>query len=132
VSSHARHRQLLHLVATDSTFERRIIRGETLWVGRCIFCQRALTLSESGEPRSTLSIEHIIPRHHGGTDELENLALACKGCNNEKGMRHDLRDKRDPRLAEIIATLQARRRTRWRDPASVGLDHLLHNPWRDR
>ncbi len=30
------------------------------------------------------SIEHIIPRTRGGTNDLENLALACQGCNNLK------------------------------------------------
>ncbi len=30
-------------------------------------------------------IEHIIPRQHGGTDDAENLALACPDCNLLKG-----------------------------------------------
>ena len=29
-------------------------------------------------------IEHIIPRVHGGTDHLANLALACRSCNARK------------------------------------------------
>ena len=32
----------------------------------------------------SFSIEHIIPRARGGNDELENLALACQGCNGFK------------------------------------------------
>jgi hypothetical protein len=32
-----------------------------------------------------LQIEHIIPRKHGGSDDLNNLALACIDCNLHKG-----------------------------------------------
>lgn len=28
------------------------------------------------------TMEHLIDRKHGGTDDLENLVLACKACNN--------------------------------------------------
>jgi hypothetical protein len=34
---------------------------------------------------ATFHIEHIIPRQHGGTDDLANLALACYHCNHHKG-----------------------------------------------
>ena len=30
-------------------------------------------------------IEHIVARSHGGTDEADNLALACRLCNLHKG-----------------------------------------------
>ena len=33
----------------------------------------------------TFQIDHIIARKHHGTDELDNLALACFACNNHKG-----------------------------------------------
>ena len=29
-------------------------------------------------------IEHIIPKSKGGSNELDNLALSCFGCNNHK------------------------------------------------
>jgi len=32
-----------------------------------------------------LHIEHVIPKIHGGTDDLDNLALACIDCNLHKG-----------------------------------------------
>ncbi len=38
------------------------------------------------------SIEHIIPRSKGGTDELDNLALACQGCNNRKYVQTEAYD----------------------------------------
>jgi 5-methylcytosine-specific restriction endonuclease McrA len=57
-----------------------------------------------------------VPLGHGGTDELENLALACGACNHEKGVRHDRRRRDDPKLAEVVERLRRRRRERWRAP----------------
>jgi 5-methylcytosine-specific restriction endonuclease McrA len=54
---------------------------------------------------------------HGGTDEFENLALACAHCNRKKGRRHDRRRADDPRAREVIAYLQGRRHQRWRELA---------------
>ena len=73
-----------------------------------------------GDPINRVTIEHIVPRNHGGTDELDNLALACAGCNQEKGVRHDHKRANDPRLQAVIETLRVRRQERWRDP--VGSD----------
>jgi 5-methylcytosine-specific restriction endonuclease McrA len=28
-----------------------------------------------------LEVEHIVPPQRGGSDEIKNLALACRGCN---------------------------------------------------
>jgi hypothetical protein len=47
--------------------------------GCCEYC-----LSQRDFSHDDFSIEHIVPRALGGTDELENLALACQGCNNRK------------------------------------------------
>lgn len=48
---------------------------------RCEYCH----LHQDQSPLSVLHIEHVIPKKHGGTDELENLALACIDCNLHKG-----------------------------------------------
>lgn len=34
---------------------------------------------------ASLHVEHILPRKHGGGDDLDNLALACIDCNLRKG-----------------------------------------------
>src|SRR5712691_7104050 len=47
---------------------------------RCEYCG----LHQDDSPLARLQIEHIIPKKHGGTDVLENLALACIGCNLKK------------------------------------------------
>lgn len=48
---------------------------------RCEYCQ----LHQTNSPLAALHVEHIRPRVHGGTDELDNLALACIDCNLRKG-----------------------------------------------
>jgi len=47
----------------------------------CEYCQ----LTEAQSPVAKLQIEHILPRKHGGGDDLANLALACIDCNLHKG-----------------------------------------------
>ena len=110
------HRTLLAIAATDRTFERALQRGREVWSGKCIHCNRRLSLALDGTPISRATIEHIVPRNHGGTDALENLAIACSGCNHEKGHRHDVQHASDPALLAVIERLQQRRRKRWRDP----------------
>ncbi|MCP4344534.1 MAG: HNH endonuclease [Desulfobacterales bacterium] len=48
----------------------------------CEYC-----LSQSKFATESFSVEHIIPRFFGGQTELENLALACQGCNGHKHVR---------------------------------------------
>jgi len=48
---------------------------------RCEYCG----LHEEDSPAVSHQIEHVIPRKHGGTDETDNLALACIACNLYKG-----------------------------------------------
>lgn len=47
--------------------------------GICEYCRCPEHFSST-----PFSIEHIIPRILGGSDDLENLAFACRGCNNIK------------------------------------------------
>jgi hypothetical protein len=42
-------------------------------------------LHQDDSPLATLHIEHITPKIHGGTDDIDNLALACIDCNLHKG-----------------------------------------------
>jgi 5-methylcytosine-specific restriction endonuclease McrA len=113
----AKRKRILAIVATDRTFERRMQGDEPVWVGKCIFCGRNLIVAASGQPISRATIEHIWPRTHGGDDRLENLALACSGCNREKGQRHDSGHRKDSRFLEIVEALREKRRERWREPA---------------
>lgn len=47
----------------------------------CEYCH----LHQDDSPLAALHVEHIIPRVHGGSDDIDNLALACIDCNLHKG-----------------------------------------------
>lgn len=46
---------------------------------RCEYCQ-----CRSDYATETFAIDHVIPVSHGGNDKVDNLALACSGCNGRK------------------------------------------------
>ncbi|PQO42126.1 HNH endonuclease [Blastopirellula marina] len=48
---------------------------------RCEYCR----MPESATPFVPFHAEHIIAQQHMGTDEADNLALACDRCNAYKG-----------------------------------------------
>ena len=49
------------------------------WYGPlCCWCR-------DGFPIGRLTIEHQVPRSRGGSHALNNLRLACRGCNNRRG-----------------------------------------------
>jgi len=50
--------------------------------GRCQYC-----LMHESLQGATFHIEHVIPASRGGESTLENLALACPGCNLHKANR---------------------------------------------
>ncbi len=116
MGSRRKRRLLLEVAATDRTFERKHLDGEIVFEGKCIHCQRKLALGADGTPLNGATVEHIVAKNHGGTDDLENLAIACTRCNSEKGLRHDHKRPDDPKLREIIERLQERRRERLREP----------------
>ena len=60
-------------------------------------------------------IDHIKPLKHGGSDELENLALACMSCNLAKGS--DLAAE-DPETATLTYFFNPRIET-WNDHFSL-------------
>lgn len=47
----------------------------------CEYCG----LAQSSFPLVTFHVEHVIARQHGGSDNIENLCLACHWCNLFKG-----------------------------------------------
>jgi len=100
---------VLDIVKTDNTFEIAVRNNESYWVGRCLFCKSRLVVNIDGTTSAT--IEHIQALSHEGTNDLENLAIACKSCNDEKGHRHDSGKK----PVDLINQLLEIRRQRWRD-----------------
>ena len=55
---------------------------------QCAYCCRTLT-------RSNRTKDHVVPRSHGGGDELTNLVGCCTYCNAVKGSRTPIEWARD-------------------------------------
>jgi hypothetical protein len=73
----------------------------------CEYCH----LHQNDSPLAALHLEHIIPKVHGGDDNLDNLALACIDCNLHKGTNLS---GIDPQTG-VITELFHPRRDRWED-----------------
>ena len=54
----------------------------------------------------TFHIEHVVARQHRGSDELDNLALACSRCNGFKGPNLT---SVDPDSDEVVPLFHPRR-----------------------
>lgn len=63
-------------------------------------------------------VEHVIPTSRAGTDDQENLCLACRACNLRKSDRLGARD--DATGEEV--SLYHPRRQRWSDHFRVDLE----------
>jgi 5-methylcytosine-specific restriction endonuclease McrA len=98
---------------TDTTF--RLVDGE--WIGKCLICSAPLRFD--AQTGGGVTVEHIVPRKLGGTDELLNLGLAHARCNYTKGVHWDEPKGRRGRQQEyeaLVTSLLTRRRARWRPP----------------
>lgn len=55
---------------------------------KCVYCNRAMVEYQHGmtpqEKALIVTVDHIIPRHLGGTNDKENLLLACSRDNSLK------------------------------------------------
>jgi 5-methylcytosine-specific restriction endonuclease McrA len=58
---------------------RRLVRSRA--GNRCEYCHT----NQDEEPFLRYQVEHIIAVQHGGSDDDNNLALACSHCNLHKG-----------------------------------------------
>jgi len=65
--------------------------------GRCEYCRSPAKYSTQ-----PFSLDHIIPRSRGGPTSLDNLALACQGCNNHKYNKTESRDPFTKRRTELF------------------------------
>ena len=72
----------------------------------CEYCQSQVRFSPD-----PFSVEHIIPRSRGGTDDLSNLAFSCQGCNNHK---YTSVEAIDPISGETVQLFDPRRQ-KWND-----------------
>lgn len=75
-------RKRLHSVYAYQTLVR--LAGEQNW--RCCYCTGEMHFDPTREHPQCVTIEHIVPVCHGGSDEVDNLVVACKRCNNTRGV----------------------------------------------
>jgi hypothetical protein len=74
--------------------------------GYCEYCQCPSDFSTE-----LFSIEHIIPRSKNGSDELDNLAYACIGCNIYKSDKTEFVDV----VSQSLSNLYNPRTMNWAD-----------------
>ena len=92
---------------------RNLVRSRANFL--CEYCHSA------EESSSTLfTIDHILPRSIGGGDELENLALACHRCNNN---RYNFVTGTDPETEQEV-TLFNPRQQQWSEHFNWSADGL--------
>lgn len=73
---------------------------------RCIYCGHDLFVCELDRSPWYVTLDHVLPRSLRGADARENLVLACRRCNNEKGDRNVVLFLR--KLRHRIATLEVK------------------------
>lgn len=80
--------------------------------GCCEYCQ-----SQERVTGEEFTIDHVIPRIKGGSDEFDNLALCCYVCNPLKGAKTEARDPQTGRVVSLFNPRRQRWRThfRWSD-----------------
>lgn len=74
--------------------------------GCCEYC-----MCQADFATHSFSVEHIIPVHSGGSNTLDNLALACQGCNSHKHIRVEHPDPLD----DTPVALYHPRRQKWHE-----------------
>ena len=73
----------------------------------CEYCH----LHQDDSPLAALHVEHIIPKIHGGGDDIDNLALACIDFNLHKGTNLTGFDPETDELTQLFHP----RRQEWGD-----------------
>ena len=75
---------------------RRVVRERAQ--RRCEYCH-----ADERWQFVRFTIDHVLPQSAGGSDQLDNLALACRNCNERRGNR-------------VVAVIQRRR---WSSHSSI-------------
>lgn len=73
------------------TRKRKQAVRKLLWPkqrGKCCYCKHPMVRNHQSTSRRRVTIEHLQRKCEGGTNHLDNLALACHTCNVRRGA-HD-------------------------------------------
>ncbi|HZO90294.1 MAG TPA: HNH endonuclease [Chthonomonadaceae bacterium] len=99
---------------------------------RTIFARDNYTCQYCGSTTKDLTIDHVIPRVHGGKSAWENLVCCCRKCNMKKSdkLAHQvgmklIRTPRRPRYVPYISLtkyLMGRKNEIWRNYLPVFAD----------
>jgi len=88
---------------------------------RCVYCGWS-----GGDYGQWLVADHVVPVCQGGTDDVDNLVLACNSCNSRKGGRTPEQwvdaVHGDALVEDFVREMYATDDTR--------LHYILENPWR--
>jgi hypothetical protein len=84
--------------------------------GCCEYC-----LCQADFATQSFSVEHIVPVSQGGSNSLDNLALACQGCNSHKHAKSKVPDPIDGELVNLYHP----RRQKWTDHFRWSEDYTL-------
>jgi HNH endonuclease len=87
-----------------SAVSRRLVRERAQ--RRCEYCH-----ADERWQFIRFTIDHVLPQSAGGSDDTDNLALACRNCNERRGNRSE---GRDPETGQIISIFNPRQ-ARWAD-----------------
>jgi HNH endonuclease len=78
-----------------SASNRRVVRERAQ--SRCEYCH-----ADERWQFIRFTIDHIRPQSAGGSDEVDNLALACRNCNERRGNHSEGRDVETGKVAPIF------------------------------
>jgi 5-methylcytosine-specific restriction endonuclease McrA len=87
-------RLVTYVKVPRDTHRRKITR-------RAVFARDRWTCQYCGTVRTTLTVDHVIPRSKGGGSSWDNVVTCCAPCNRRKGDRlprqAGMRPKRKPK-----------------------------------
>ena len=82
-----------------SAFSRRVVRERAQL--RCEYCH-----ADERWQFIRFTIDHVLPLSAGGSDDADNLALACRNCNERRGNRSE---GHDPVTGHIVPIFNPRK-----------------------
>lgn len=72
----SRRRERKQQLKINSSLKKRLYRDVVF--APCFYCKKIFLIEN-------LTIEHLIPRSYGGTNDDSNIAIACSPCNHHMG-----------------------------------------------
>lgn len=73
---------------------------------KCQYCHASVT-------STTATLDHVLPRHHGGKTTWENSATSCGPCNSRKGNNKNIVPRVKPIKPDYYALVENRKRLSW-------------------